>query len=98
MKEGKNSFRIHLVECSSNFLAYISKHLGHTGPPTNFQNNFIILCGFGVERKVLNPRTVWQVFRNISHTSSIISALKLGMKFSPNKPNFTDEIASRVPL
>ena len=38
------------VKYSSEFLAFIKKHLGHTGTPTNVQNNYIKLCGFGIDR------------------------------------------------
>ena len=35
------------VKYSSEFLAFIKKHL--TGTPTNVQNNYIKLCGFGID-------------------------------------------------
>ena len=37
----KNLLGINLVKYSSKFLAHIKKHSGHTGTPTNVQNNFI---------------------------------------------------------
>ena len=45
----KNLLGINLVKYSSKFLALIKKYLGHTGPLTNAQNNWIKLSGFGVE-------------------------------------------------
>ena len=39
----RNVLAINLVKYSPEFLASIKKHLGHTGTPTNIQNNCIKL-------------------------------------------------------
>ena len=60
----KNLLGINFVKYLSIFLAYIKKHLGHTGIPTNVQNNCIKLSGFGVEiTKLFLHR---EITRNIS--------------------------------
>ena len=41
----RNLLVINLVKYSSEFRAHIKKHLGHTGTPTNAQNNCIKLSG-----------------------------------------------------
>ena len=48
-KKFKNLLGINLVKYSAKFLAHTKKHLGHTGRPTNVQNNCIKLSGFGVD-------------------------------------------------
>ena len=74
-KQFKNLLGINFVNYSSKFLAYIKKHLGHTGTLTNVQNKFIKLSGFGVDitkyflhwetgndEKHFAPREVFQFF------------------------------------
>ena len=48
-KKFKNLFAINLINCPSEFLEHIKKHLCHTGSPRNVQNNCIKLSGFGVD-------------------------------------------------
>ena len=55
-----NLLGINLAKDSSKFLAYIKIHLGHTGTPTNVQNNCIKLSGFSVDEKHFVPRKVLQ--------------------------------------
>ena len=55
----------------------MTKHLGHTGTPTNVKNSCIKLSGFGIDitiniektrnilrpEKFFNPKTLFHVFR-----------------------------------
>ena len=45
-KKLKNLLGINFVKYSYKFLEHIKKHLGHTGTPTNVQNNCIKLSGW----------------------------------------------------
>ena len=63
-KKFKNLLGISLVKYSSKFLTHIKEHLGHTGTPTNVQNNCIKFYGFAVDITKLFLH--WEKTRNIS--------------------------------
>ena len=52
-KKIQKLLRINLIEYSSEFLAHLKKHLGHTGTPTSIQNDCMKLCGFGVDITIM---------------------------------------------
>ena len=62
-KKLKNLLGINFVKYSYKFLEHIKKHLGHTGTPTNVQNNCIKLSGFG---STSHPSSINYLYRFIS--------------------------------
>ena len=81
-KKIKNLLGISLVKYSPKFLAQIKNHLGHTGTPTNFQNNCIKLSGFSVNiTKFLLHR---EITRNISGREKFFNPIILSQIFRTN--------------
>ena len=111
-KKFKNLLGINLAKYSSKFLAHIKKHLGHTGTPTNVQNNCIKLSDFSVDISKLflhreitrkfDPKILSQVFQDQLQLLLPLSLPlnfwlnKTGSEVSPNRPKFTDIIASEA--
>ena len=88
----RNKFNKIFIQTSGTY----NKHLGHTGTPTNFNNNCIKISGFDVvitenvefARKVLQLE---KLFRSYLGSTSHTFPIKLVTKFSPNRPKFTDK-------